>query len=430
MLTLNYNSFFSSVKNTTFRSLRHRNYKLYFYGQSVSVIGTWIQRIATPWLVYRLTDSVMMLGVIGFAAQIPTFFISPFAGVIVDKVSRYRLMILTQVLSLLQAAVLAALYLTNSIQIWHVIALNLILGTINAFDGPARQSFIVDMVEGKEDLPNAIALNSAMFNGARLVGPTVAGILISFTGEGACFLINALSYVFVIISLLMMKVPHIGNQLKQMNILKNLKEGFSYTFHSIPIRAVLIMISVSSLTAMQYVVLMPVFSKQILHGTSRTFGFLMAASGTGALIGTLTLATRNSVKNLEKVIPIATSLFGSALIIFSLFHNFYLSVGILLIAGGGMMLQMTSSNTLIQSLVEEDKRGRVMSIYNMSFMGTAPFGALFTGWLANVIGVSYTLMMCGILMIIGAIVYLQFLPGINKAVNESFAKKEKTKKPA
>ncbi|VBB47497.1 conserved membrane hypothetical protein [uncultured Paludibacter sp.] len=422
---LNYNYFFSGIKNNTFRSLRHRNYRLYFYGQSISVTGTWIQRIATPWLVYRLTDSALMLGIIGFASQIPTFFISPFAGVIVDKMSRYKIMILTQTLSLIQAAILAALYLTDAIQIWHIIALNLVLGTINAFDGPARQSFIIDMVEGKEDLPNAIALNSAMFNGARLIGPTVAGILIAFTGEGACFLINALSYVFVIISLLRMKIPSIENRLRQINVYRNLKEGFSYTFHSIPIRAVLIMLSVSSLTAMQYVVLMPVFSKEILHGTSRTFGFLMAASGVGALMGTLTLASRNSARSLEKIIPVATSLFGSALIFFSFFHNFFLALSMMLLAGGGMMLQMTSSNTLIQTIVEEDKRGRVMSIYNMAFMGTAPFGALFTGWLAKQIGVAHTLMFCGILMLLGALIYLYFLPGIKKSVNEVFSKTER-----
>ncbi|MHB9055547.1 MAG: MFS transporter [Paludibacteraceae bacterium] len=415
---MNFNSIINRIGNYTFRSFHHKNYRLYFYGQSVSLVGTWIQRIATPWLVYRLTDSALMLGVIGFASQIPTFIMSPFAGVIIDRVNKYKVMLVTQILLLIQAALLAILYLTGSIQIWHIIVLNLFQGIINAFDGPARQSFVIEMVEGKEDLPNAIALNSAMFNGARLVGPTVAGMLIAFTGEGVCFLINALSYLFVIVSLLRMKISHKEPELKEMDVIKNIKEGFSYTFHSVPIRAILLMLSLSSLTAMQYVVLMPVFSKEVLSGTSQTFGFLMAASGIGALLGTLVLASKNSVKGLEKLIPVAALVFGVGLIFFSLSSYFIVSFFLMFVLGAGMILQTASSNTLIQSIVEEDKRGRVMSIYTMAFMGTAPFGALFTGWLAKQINVSNTLIICGAITILGALVYLHYLPGIKNAVKD------------
>lgn len=415
---MNFNSIIYRIRNYTFRSFHHKNYRLYFYGQSVSLVGTWIQRIATPWLVYRLTDSAFMLGVIGFASQIPTFILSPFAGVIIDRVNKYKVMLVTQILLLIQAALLAILYLTGNIQIWHIIVLNLFQGTINAFDGPARQSFVIEMVEGKEDLPNAIALNSAMFNGARLIGPTVAGMLIAFTGEGVCFLINALSYLFVIVSLLRMRVSHKEPKLKKMDVVKNIKEGFSYTFHSVPIRAILLMLSLSSLTAMQYVVLMPVFSKEVLNGTSQTFGFLMAASGIGALLGTLVLASKNNVKGLEKLIPIAALAFGLGLIFFSLSSYFIVSFFLMFVLGAGMILQTASSNTLIQSIVEEDKRGRIMSIYTMAFMGTAPFGALLTGWLAKQINVSNTLIICGGITILGALVYLHYLPGIKNAVKD------------
>ena len=409
----------SGIKGNTFRSLRHRNYRLFFYGQSLSLIGTWVQRIATPWLVYRLTDSALMLGVIGFASQISNFLIAPFAGVIIDRVDRYKVLLITQILSLVQASLLAALYLTDVIQVWHVIVLNLFLGAINAFDAPARQAFVIDMVEGKKDLPNAIALNSAMFNGARLIGPTVAGILIAATGEGVCFLLNAVSYVFVIISLLRMKVKRKEFNVKHSNVMQNLNEGFSYTFRSVPIRSVLLLLAVASFTAMQYVVLIPVFSKEVLHGTSRMFGFLMAASGLGALIGTFFLASKNSVEGLEKVIPRASMVFGLSLILFSLSRHAVVAFPMILIMGAGMMLQTASSNTLIQSIVDDDKRGRIMSIYMRAFMGSAPFGALLTGWLAKVLSVSYTLMICGTIMFGAAAVFLYYLPSIKKAIKNA-----------
>lgn len=400
----------SEIRNNTFRSFHHRNYRLYFYGQSISVIGTWIQRIATPWLVYRLTDSVLMLGIISFAAQIPTLIISPFAGVIVDQVNKYKLLVVTQILSLLQAAILAALYITQSIEIWHVVALNIFLGIINAFDAPARQSLLVELVEGKKDLPNAIALNSAIFNGARLIGPTIAGVLIAVTGEGICFLINALSYIFVVISLLRMKIPQtLELDLKSYNILQNLKDGFSYTFRSISIRSVLLLLSVSSLTAMQYTVLMPVFSREILHGNSTTFGFLMASAGIGAFIGTFILASKKNAEGLEKFISAGSFIFGIALVLFALNKVPLFSFALLFVVGAGMMLQTASTNTLIQSIVEEDKRGRVMSIYTMAFMGTAPFGSLLTGWLAKIINVSNTLLVCGFIVLLASLFYRFFI---------------------
>ncbi|MDD3789697.1 MAG: MFS transporter, partial [Petrimonas sp.] len=281
------------------------------------------------------------------------------------------------------------------------------------------QAFVIDMVEGKKDLPNAIALNSAMFNGARLIGPTVAGILIAATGEGVCFLLNAVSYVFVIISLLRMKVKRKEFNVKHSNVMQNLNEGFSYTFRSVPIRSVLLLLAVASFTAMQYVVLIPVFSKEVLHGTSRMFGFLMAASGLGALIGTFFLASKNSIEGLEKVIPRASMVFGLSLILFSLSRHAVVAFPMILIMGAGMMLQTASSNTLIQSIVDDDKRGRIMSIYMMAFMGTAPFGALLTGWLAKVLSVSYTLMICGIIMFGAAAVFLYYLPSIKKAIKNA-----------
>lgn len=414
--SINFTRVISGLKGNTFRSLRHRNYRLFFYGQSLSLVGTWVQRIATPWLVYRLTDSALMLGVIGFASQISNFLISPFAGVVIDRVDRFKVLLITQILSLVQASLLAALYLTDVIQVWHVIVLNLFLGAVNAFDAPARQAFVIDMVEGKQDLPNAIALNSAMFNGARLIGPTVAGILIAATGEGVCFLLNAVSYVFVIASLLRMKVRRKEFNIKKSNVMQNLREGFSYTFRSIPIRSILLLLAIASFTAMQYVVLIPVFSKEVLHGTSRTFGFLMAISGLGALTGTLFLASKNSVKGLEKVIPWAAMVFGLSLVLFSFSRHAFVAFPLILVVGASMMLQTASSNTLIQTIVDEDKRGRIMSIYTMSFMGTAPFGALLTGWLAKVLNVSLTLMICGTIMFVAASVFLYYLPAIKKAL--------------
>ena len=411
----------NGLKNI-FRSLKYRNYRLFFGGQSLSLIGTWIQRIAMPWLVYRLSDSVILLGLVGFVGQIPTFLLTPFAGVLADKYNRYYILIITQVLAAIQALLLAFLFFFGLIEIWHIIVLSILLGGINAFDIPTRHSFVVEMVEKKEDLGNAIALNSSMFNGARLLGPSIAGVLIAAAGEGICFLFNALSYIFVIVSLLFMKVASRKNKKQKHAVLKELKEGFSYTFGFVPIKAIILLISLISLVGMPYTVLIPVFAKEILHGSANTFGFLMGASGIGALIGAVYLASKNSVLGLGKIIPIASVIFGLGLIAFSLSRIFLLSLILIIIAGLGMMLQMATSNTILQTIVDDGKRGRVMSIYTMAFMGTAPFGSLLAGWSADLIGAAKTLLFGGMLCVAGGIFFANKLPELRKLVHPIYLK--------
>jgi len=398
------------------RSLRYRNYRLFFYGQSISLIGTWIQRITVPWLVYRLTGSVFLLGLVGFAGQIPTFIMSPFAGVLIDRWNRHKILVITQILALIQAMVLALLFYEKSISVWHIAILSVVLGIINAFDMPARQSFVVDMIEKKEDLGNAIALNSSMVNSARLIGPSIAGVLISLTGEGMCFLLNAVSYIFVIGFLLMMKMTPRKIEVQDTNAFQKFKEGFSYTFGFIPIRYIILLLALVSLMGMPYTVLMPVFAKTILQGGSHTFGFLMGATGIGALIGAVYMASRRSAAGLEKFIPWFAAIFGLGLILFSLSTNFILSMFLLLFTGFGMLMQMTASNTILQTIVDDDKRGRVMSFYTMAFMGTAPFGSLLAGALASKVGAPNTLLIGGVACILGALVFMRKLPVIRKSI--------------
>jgi MFS family permease len=405
-----------------FRSLQYRNYRLFFSGQSISLIGTWIQRIATPWLVYHLTGSAFLLGVVGFAGQIPTFLLSPFAGVLTDRWNKYYILLFTQVAAMLQALVLAFLYLNGSIEVWHIIVLSVFLGLINSFDVPARQSLVIHMVDKKEDLGNAIALNSSMVNGARLIGPSIAGLLIAFTSEGVCFLINGISYLFVILFLLMMKINLPVEKKKKGHVMKELKEGFNYTFGSVPIKYMILLLALVSLMGMPYTVLMPVISKEVLHGGSHTFGFLMGASGMGALTGALYLASRKSVLGLGRIIPIAAGVFGLGLAAFSFSKIFWLSLPLMVIIGLGMMLQMASSNTILQTIVDDDKRGRVMSFFTMAFMGTAPFGSLMAGSLAKSIGVQNTVLIGGITCILGALLFARKLPVIRKAIHPIYVR--------
>jgi len=405
-----------------FRSFQYRNYRLFFSGQSISLIGTWIQRIATPWLVYNLTGSAFLLGVVGFAGQIPTFVIAPFAGVLTDRWNRYHILIATQIAAMIQALILAFLYFTGTIEVWHILLLSIFLGIVNAFDIPARQSFVVEMVEKKEDLGNAIALNSSMVNGARLLGPSIAGMLIAFTGEGICFLLNGLSYLFVIISLLFMKIAPRKINNKNTSVFKELKEGFDYAIGFAPIKYIILLLGLVSLMGMPYTILMPVFAKEILHGSSHTFGFLMGASGLGALIGALYLASRKSVFGIGKIIPLAAGIFGFGLITFSLSRFFLLSLMLMIITGLGMMLEMASSNTLLQTIVDDDKRGRVMSFYTMAFMGTAPFGSILAGGLANIIGTPNTILIGGISCILGALVFARKLPELRKMIRPIYVR--------
>jgi MFS family permease len=393
-----------------FRALSHRNYRLFFGGQGISLIGTWMQQIAMSWLVYRLTHSALLLGVVGFTSRIPTFFLASLAGVLADRWNRHRIIVITQILSMIQAMMLAILVLTGTIVVWHIIFLGLFLGLVNALDIPTRQSFVVDMIEKREDLGNAIALNSSMVNGARLIGPSVAGLLIATLGEGMCFLLNGLSFIAVIVSLLAMKITPKKREIKSSRVLQGLKEGFFYAFGFVPIRSLLLLLGLVSLMGMPYMVLMPIFAEKILQGGPKTLGFLLGATGVGAIAGSMYLASRKSVLGLDRIIVISSNLFGIGLIAFSLSRLFWLSLLMMLLTGFGMMVQMASTNTVLQTIVEEDKRGRVMSFYTMAFMGMAPFGSLLAGSLANNIGAPKTVMIGGIACILGSVLFATRLP--------------------
>lgn len=405
-----------------FRAFQYRNYRLFFSGQLISLTGTWMQGIALSWLVYRLTNSTLLLGLVGFAGQLPSIFVTPVAGVIIDRWHKRRILIIAQILAMLQAFILAALVLTHNIQVWQIVCLSVFLGIINAFDMPARQSFVVDMVEKKEDLGNAIALNSSMFNGARLAGPSIAGILVASVGEGICFFINGISYIFVIAALFAMKIKEVKKKVKKSHVIQELKEGFSYAFGFKPIRYILLLVMVISMMGMSYAVLMPVFAKEILHGGPKTLGFLVGASGIGAITGALYLASRKTVVGLPKIIAAGAAMFGIGLILFSFSQNYYISLALMLFTGFGMMVQMASSNTVLQTILDDDKRGRVMSFYTLSFMGVAPFGSLFAGFLASRIGAPHTIMIGGASCFLGALLFLTKLKKINKTIHPIYAK--------
>lgn len=398
------------------RALRHRNYRLFFAGQSVSLIGSWMTRVATSWLIYRLTGSAMLLGVIGFAGQIPQFILGPIAGVWVDRLDRHKVLIWTQVLSMVQSFWLAALALTHRITFWDIFWLSILQGIINAIDMPARQAFVTEMVEVREDLPNAIALNSSMVNGSRLIGPSIAGILIAVSSEGACFLVDGISYMAVIASLLFMTLRVRERLPRKESALSQMREGWSYVSTFVPVRSVLILLAIVSLVGMPYTVLMPIFAAKVLHGGPHTLGFLMGASGVGALFSAYQLATRRSVLGLGQVIPSTSALFGAALVGFALSHWLWLSLLMMLLTGYGMMQQMAASNTILQTIVDENMRGRVMSFYAMAFAGTAPFGSLAAGFIAQRIGAPTTLVIGGIICIASAAWFLRLLPAIRESV--------------
>ena len=412
----------SSKAKVIFRSLHYRNYRLFFSGQSVSLIGTWMQRIALPWIVYHMTGSEFLLGLVGFTSQLPSFLLAPFAGVLTDRWSRYRVLMVTQIISMLQATVLAWLSLSGSLEIWHIVLLSTILGCINAFDMPARHSFVIDMVEDKEDLGNAIALNSMMFNGARLIGPSIAGIVLASTGEGICFLLNAISYLFVITSLLLMHVPQREMKKKETKIFSELKEGLNYTFGFPPIKHIILLLGIVSLMGASYQVLMPVFAKQVLNGDSHTFGYLMSAAGAGAMLGAIFLASREEVLKLGRLIPSATGLLSLGLISLSFTSSFYISLILIFFTGLGMMLQTAASNTILQTITDDDKRGRVMSFYTMAIMGTAPFGSLLAGWMAKMIGTPWTLFAGGLICLIGTVIFFERLPLLRKIVHPVYVR--------
>ena len=395
----------------TLRALRHRNFQLFISGQIISVIGSWMQSIAESWLVYRLTGSALLLGATGFASQIPVFLVAPLGGIVADRFNRQRIVIGTQISSMILALILAVLTLTGVIRVWHVFVLAALLGVVNAFDIPARQSFLVDMV-GKEDLMNAIALNSTMFNGARVIGPAIAGILVARIGEGWCFLVNGLSYIAVIAGLLMMRVDRPTSLAKHGPALAHLIEGYRFARHTAPIRSILLLLGLVSLVAMPYTVLMPVFADQILHGGARGLGILMGATGVGALLGALTLATRSGVLGLGRWVAFTCGGFGFSLVLFAFSRSFWLSVALLLPVGFCMMLGMASSNTLIQAMTPDHLRGRVMAMYTMMFMGMAPFGSLFAGGIAEHLGAPFTVSVGAVACIGAAFLFFFHLPKI------------------
>ncbi len=394
------------------RALRNRNFRLFFAGQSVSLIGTWMTRIAIAWLVYRLTGSALLLGTISFAGQIPTFLLAPFAGVLVDRLNRHHVLIGTQVAAMLQSVALAALTLSHHITIREVVWLSVLGGMVNAFDMPVRQSFMVQMVEDRADLQNAIAINSSMVNAARLVGPSIAGVLIAVSNEGWCFLVDGVSYFAVIGSLLAMQIARPKLQRATAPMIAQMKEGWTYVANFRPIRTILLLFAIVSLMGMPYMVLMPVFAGDVLHGGPHTLGFLSGAAGVGSLISAIQLVLRKSVRGLTSLLPMAAALFGAGLIGFGLSRSVWLSMALMVVVGFGMMQGLTASNTIIQTLVPEDKRGRVMSYYTMAFVGMAPFGSLLAGALAHAIGAPRAVMLTGSVCILGGLWFWSQLKAI------------------
>src|ERR1700677_5037099 len=399
------------------RALRHRNFRLFFSGQSISVIGTWMTRVATGWLVYRLTGSALLLGWVGFVGQIPTFLLAPFAGVWVDRLNRRNVLLWTQALAAVQSLMLAGLTLSKQITVCEILILSAFQGLINAFDMPGRQAFMVQMVEDRQDLGNAIALNSSMVNMARLVGPSLAGPVIAGFGEGYCFLIDGLSYFAVIASLALMRIKPLAKKPNlRASMLDQLREGWAYVSGSIPVRTILLLFALVSLMGIPYLVLMPIFAAKVLHGGPHTLGLLMGASGVGALVSAFSLAVRKTVLGLGKMIPIAAIAFGAGLILFGLSRAMWLSMLMMLVTGFGMMQGMAASNTIIQTVVPEDRRGRVMSYYTMALVGMTPFGSLLAGSLAHLLGAPHTVIITGSVVILGGIWFATQLPAIRLTI--------------
>jgi MFS family permease len=405
------------------RSLESRNFRLFFIGQAVSLTGTWMQSIAMSWLVYRLTGSALLLGIVGFSSQLPVFILASFAGVFVDRHNRHRILVVTQALSMLQAITLAVLVFTNVITVWLIVVLSVMLGLINSVDMPARQAFIMETIDNKQDLGNAIALNSSVFNSARLIGPSIGGVIIAVVGEGICFLWNGLSFLSVIFCLLAMRTREAARNHGQSHLLRELKEGFSYTFRFSPVRDIMLLLAMISLFGMPYTVLMPVFSADVLKGGADTLGYLLGAVGLGALAGTIFLATKKSILGLERNIVIGPAIFGAGLVLFALSRNILLSIPLVIIAGFGMITQMATSNTIIQSVVDDDKRGRVMSIYAMSLVGMSPFGSLLSGWLASIIGAPNTVMIGGAVCLAGAMFTALRYKSLKSAIQAAYNRK-------
>jgi MFS family permease len=403
-----------------FRALKHRNFKLFFSGQIISLVGTWMQTVAESWLIYRLTGSGALLGLLGFVAQMPIFVLSPLAGLVADRWPRRQVVIATQTSSMTLAFTLALLTLTHHIRVWEIIVLATLLGIVNAFDVPARQSFLIEMV-GREDLLNAIALNSSMFNGARVAGPAIAGILVAVVGEGWCFLLNAISYLAVIAGLFLMRIQKLPPAQDGGSPLEKLREGIRFARHTKPIRTILTLVALVSFTALPYTVLMPIFAVKILHGGASAYGTLMGAVGVGAMFGALMLAMRQQLRGLGNVVAYSATGLGASLVLFSASHWYWISFAVLVISGFTMMMQFTASNTLIQAMVPDQLRGRVMSLYAMMFLGMTPFGSLLAGALADHIGAPSTVALGGFVSCIGGLIFARKWPAMRAPARDLIA---------
>ncbi|MGA8406424.1 MAG: MFS transporter [Candidatus Acidiferrales bacterium] len=414
---------FGGSLSHAWRALRHRNFKLYFAGQSVSLIGTWMTRLATGWLVYRLTHSALLLGIVSFSGQILAFLLGPFAGVWVERLNRRKLLVWTQAAAAVQSLAMAALTLAHVITLWEIIVLAALQGAINAFDMPGRQSFLVQMVEDRNDLSNAIAINSSMANGARLIGPAIAGLVIAAVGEGWCFLIDGVSYLAVIASLVMMRIQPLEISLHAASMFEQMREGWDYVRTFRPMRSILLLFVLISLMGYPYMVLLPIFAGHVLRGGAATLGWLTGASGIGALISAISLAVRKSVAGLTRMLQIAAAMLGGALILFGLSHTLWLSLVLMVFAGFGMIQSASVSNTIIQALVPEDKRARVMGYYTMAFFGGAPFGSLLAGALAHRIGAPYTVMILGAFCVAGSLWFTGERPKIREMMRPIYQEK-------
>lgn len=406
------------------RALKHRNFRLFIAGQGVSLVGTWMQQVATLWLVFQLNGEPFDLGLIGFAGQVPVLILAPFAGVLVDRWNLHRTLLVTQTLSMIQAFLMAALVLTNSASVGSLVVLSAFLGGVNVFDMTARQAFLVRLVPDKEDLANAIALNSSIVNGARLIGPTLAGATIVAFGAGVCFLLNAVSYLAVLAALVAMTVEPPAAGRRRTKVREGLQEGFAYVFGFPPIRSLLLLLSLVSFAALPYTVLLPVFAKDVLKGGPGTFGLLTAASGFGALAGALYLATRRTVLGLGTRIAASPAVMGVGLILFSQSTSLAWSMLLLVVVGMAMMVQMAATNTLLQTLADEDKRGRVMSFYTLAFLGMTPLGSFVAGSLAdaNHLGAPLTVALGGAVSIVGAVLFAVGLPALRQRVRPIYVR--------
>lgn len=409
------------------RSLAHRNFRLFFAGQSVSLLGTWMQQTAMTWLVYRLTreqhqDSPLLLGITGFAGQIPVLLLGPFAGVFSDRWNRHRIIIATQTLSMLQAFLLWILTAAGLITVWELVLLSLFLGCVNAFDMPTRQAFMMEMLDTPDDLANAIAINSSMVNGARLIGPSIAGIVISVVGEATCFLLNGLSFLGVIAALLAMKIRPRTHSGSLTSVMHGLTEGLRYAFGSPPVRALLLLVALIGLVGMPYIVLLPIIADQIPPGGPRTYGLLVGASGVGALTGSLYLASRRTVLGLGRWIAATSGLFGIGLLAFSFSRNLGVSMAILAVVGFAVIVQLASCNTILQTIVEEGQRGRVMSLYTTAFLGMSPLGSLMAGSLASAFGASNTLRIGGVCCLLGSVAFAMQLPTLRRHIRPIYTR--------